>query len=190
MDESPTRDEAASTLAGQRTRDPAEQAELERLTGMRSVDIDEDALATGDDAPHRGTGAAERPPSRPEPAEAVVRRFLDARERRDYDEAAAETAEDVEWLSPAEGALVGRVAVREALAAAERDTDAFSSTTEHVEARGDQVVARVRNRGSRSGEQLDATQDLLFAVRDGAIRRVRIVVDDPAAVEAFWAEAG
>ena len=44
----------------------------------------------------------------------------------------------------------------------------------------------MRNRGERRGEQLDSRQVLLFRVEDGRIAEVRIAVDDPEAVQAFW----
>jgi ketosteroid isomerase-like protein len=117
----------------------------------------------------------------------VTRRFLDARADGDLDAATALVATDAVWHSPVEGPQRGRAAVREALAAACRDTDWFRFSVERVElVAPDCVLATLVNRGGREGEELDSRQWLGFTVRDGWITDVRIAVDDPAAVERFW----
>jgi ketosteroid isomerase-like protein len=122
-----------------------------------------------------------------ERALAVTRRFLDARAAGDLDGAAGLVTADAVWHSPVEGPQRGRAAVREALAAACRDTDWFRFTVERLELRAPGcVLATLVNRGERVGEQLDSRQWLGFTVRDGCIADVKIAVDDPAAVERFW----
>jgi ketosteroid isomerase-like protein len=117
----------------------------------------------------------------------VTRRFLAARAAGDVDAAAGLVTPDAVWHSPVEGPQRGRAAVREALAAACRDTDWFRFTVERVELVAPAcVLATLVNRGEREGEELDSRQWLGFTVRGGCISDVRIAVDDPAAVERFW----
>ena len=56
-----------------------------------------------------------------------------------------------------------------------------------IKRQGGLVLARVRNRAEREGKELDSMQSLAFVVVDDRIVEVRIFVDDPAEVEAFWA---
>ena len=86
------------------------------------------------------------------------------------------------------GARRGRGAIREALVAAERDTDRFRSRVERIAVRRDRVVAVVVNRGEREGRELDSQQALRFGFRGDRISEVEIAVDDPDAVAAFWAD--
>ena len=120
-------------------------------------------------------------------AVALVRAWLEARGRGAFDEAVALMAPDVRWHSPVEGERVGRVPARELLVAAEREADGFESTAEDVRPLGDgRVAALVRNRGVRDGEELDSRQALVFTVAEGAIREVRVHVDDLDEVRSFW----
>ena len=122
----------------------------------------------------------------PSAEEELVREFLSARDNEDYEAAIALVTEDCVWHSPINGPERGRNAVREMLEAADRDTTWFRSDVYGVEQRGARVLAQVRNRAERHGEELDSLQALAFTVRDGAISEVKIFVDDPEQVEAFW----
>ena len=68
-----------------------------------------------------------------------------------------------------------------------RDTDCFSSEVEDVDVRGDMAVATIVNRAMRDYRELASRQWLGFRFRDGLIAEISINVDDPAAVERFWA---
>ncbi len=50
------------------------------------------------------------------------------------------------------------------------------------------MVAQVRNRGERDGDELDSLQLLVIRVEDGAVVDVEIHVDDPAAIAEFWSD--
>ena len=53
--------------------------------------------------------------------------------------------------------------------------------------RGDRSVALIRNAGRRNGSTLDSLQVLFMRTRNGLVTSVQVAVDDPAAIEAFWA---
>ena len=97
----------------------------------------------------------------------VARDFLLSRAVGDYDAAIALLADDAVWHSPVDGPRRGRAAIREALAAAERDTDDFSSVVEHVDVRGDRAVATIVNRAMRNGRELSSRQWLGFRFQEG-----------------------
>jgi ketosteroid isomerase-like protein len=118
----------------------------------------------------------------------VARAFLEARAAHDYDRAVELFAEDAVWHSPVDGPRRGRGAIREVLVAAERDTDRFGSRVDRIAVKRDRVVAVIVNRGEREGRELDSHQALRFGFRGDRITEVEITVDDPAAVEAFWAD--
>jgi hypothetical protein len=87
-----------------------------------------------------------------------------------------------------EGVTHGRAGLVDQVRAGFDEADAFSTDVLALEARGDRAIAVVHNRGRRGDAVLDSQQALLFRVRDGAVAGVRVVVDDPASVEAFWDE--
>jgi ketosteroid isomerase-like protein len=116
----------------------------------------------------------------------VARDFLLSRAIGDYDAAVALLAEDAVWHSPVDGPRRGTAAIRDALVAAERDTDCFESIVEHVEVRGERALATIVNRAQRDGRELESRQCLGFGFRDGRIAEIAIAVDDPEAVERFW----
>lgn len=118
--------------------------------------------------------------------EGLVREFLSARDNEDYEAAIALVTEDCVWHSPIKGSKRGRNAVREMLEDADRDTAWFRSDVYGIEQRGSRILAQVRNQAERRGEELDSLQALAFTVRDGAISEVKIFVDDPEQVKAFW----
>ena len=117
----------------------------------------------------------------------AARDFLICRTRGDYDAAVALLAADAVWHSPIHGVCRGRAAIREMLVAAERDTDSFSSEIEDVDVRGERAVATIVNRAMRDHRGLESRQWLGFRFRGGLIAEISIDVDDPAAVERFWA---
>ena len=117
----------------------------------------------------------------------VVKRFLQAREEGDVDGCAALVADHAIWHSPVGDDLHGPEGFRVALEQAYAETAWFATETLGVRDHEGSVVARIRNRGERDGEELDSIQLLVFQVCDGRIVDVRIHVDDPAAVEEFWA---
>jgi ketosteroid isomerase-like protein len=117
----------------------------------------------------------------------VVERFLEARAAGDVDACVGLVAERAVWHSPVGEAQHGRPGFRAALEGAYADTAWFATETVAVRQREDAVVAQVRNRGERDGEELDSLQLLVFRVADDLID-VRIYVDDAAAVAEFWAD--
>ncbi len=117
----------------------------------------------------------------------LARDFLISRDRGDYDAAVALLTDDAVWHSPIYGPRRGRGAIREMLVAAKRDTDCFSSEVEEVDVRGDRAVAAIVNHALRDDRELESRQCLGFRFRDGLIAEISIDVDDPAAVERFWA---
>lgn len=116
----------------------------------------------------------------------LVRRWLDARERGDVAALRDLTAGDAVWESPVNGAVHGRDRLVAQVAAAWEDTDAFSTETRSLEVRDGRAAAIVRNSGRRDGEVLDSLQTLFITAGDDGVRHVRVAVDDPAAVDAFW----
>ena len=54
----------------------------------------------------------------------------------------------------------------------------------------DKAVALIRNVARRNGDELDSRQALVFEEAGGVVTSVRILVDDPEAVEAFWEDEG
>ena len=119
---------------------------------------------------------------------AVVERFLSARERRDVDGCLALIADDATWHSPVGPPQRGRDGFRQAIEEAYAGTRWFVTETLSVRDDAHSVVARVRNRGERDGESLDSVQRLVFRLTDRLISDVRIHVDDPSAVSAFWSD--
>lgn len=113
-------------------------------------------------------------------------RWLRARRERDTEALRALTAADAVWESPVTGTCRGRDAVVGQVAAAWRDTEDFSTETLWIEVRADRAAVMVRNSGRRGTGTLDSLQTLFIATRDGRIGQVRIAVDDPVSVEAFW----
>ena len=69
---------------------------------------------------------------------------------------------------------------------ASSETDEFATELLDYEARGDKAVALIRNVARRNGDELDSRQALVFEEAGGVVTSVRILVDDPEAVEAFW----
>ena len=144
----------------------------------------------------RRSTSAKRPEGRrartPEPAvsrqdvESVARTWLEARADCDLERLAKLTSEEAVWVSPVEAPVSGRAAVVEQVRAGFADTDDFATELLSLECRENKAVATIRNTGRRNGDVLDSLQSLLLSVRDGRVTDVRIAVDDPDAVEAFW----
>jgi ketosteroid isomerase-like protein len=118
----------------------------------------------------------------------VVMRFLEWREAGETESCISLVADRALWHSPVGNAKVGREGFRDALEEAYAETRWFTTQTLGVQPRGDVIVAKVRNRGERDGEELDSVQLLVFRVEDDTIVDVRIYVDDPAAVSEFWSD--
>ena len=151
----------------------ADRRRAHALEGARTL-LSEIVAETGD-VPEAGGDSA-------------TRRWLEARGRRDFEALGALTAADATWESPINGTVQGRAAVVEQVRAGFTDTDEFSSAVLAFEARGERAIAIVHNTGTRDGDVLDSQQALLFQEREGRVANVRIVVDDPEAVESFWAD--
>ncbi len=118
--------------------------------------------------------------------ESVARAWLEARADCDLERVARLTSEQAVWESPVEETVSGRTAVVEQVRSGFADTDDFATELLSLECREDRAVATIRNTGRRNGEVLDSLQRLFLSVRDGQVAEVRIAVDDPDAVEAFW----
>lgn len=118
----------------------------------------------------------------------VARRWLLARERCDLAALAELTAEDARWESPIVREVEGREAVVEQIRSGFVDADDFATELLSLEERGDRAVALIRNSGSRNGETLDSLQTLFLTITDGHVSGIRVAVDDPEAVEAFWTD--
>ncbi|HJU48795.1 MAG TPA: YbdK family carboxylate-amine ligase [Gaiellaceae bacterium] len=118
----------------------------------------------------------------------VVQEWLHARARCDLEHIAALTSERATWDSPVLGRQHGRAAVVAQVEAAFADTERFETSVLALDCRATRAAALVRNTGQREGKQLDSTQRLFLALREGLVHRVTIAVDDPAAVEAFWSD--
>lgn len=118
----------------------------------------------------------------------IAERFLAAREADDVDACVALVADQAIWHSPVGPAKHGPEGFREALGQAYAETQWFSTETLGVRTHGRAVVAQVRNRGERDGDELDSLQLLVIRVEDGAVVDVEIHVDDPAAIAEFWSD--
>jgi ketosteroid isomerase-like protein len=118
----------------------------------------------------------------------VVMRFLEFRAVGETESCIALVADRALWHSPVGIAKVGREGFRDALEEAYAETRWFTTQTLGVQPHGEVIVAKVRNRGERDGEELDSLQLLVFRVEDETIVDVRIYVDDPAAVSEFWSD--
>ncbi|MGL6280474.1 MAG: nuclear transport factor 2 family protein [Gaiella sp.] len=118
---------------------------------------------------------------------AAGREWVLARAAGDLRRVADLTAPDAVWESPVDGPQHGREAVLDEVAAAFDQTDWFASELLSYDARGDTCVAVIRNRARREGAVLDSLQTLFLRLDQGRVVHVRIAVDDPEAVDAFWA---
>ena len=119
----------------------------------------------------------------------VVQEWLDARAQCDLGRVAALTAEDAVWESPVHGEQHGRRSVLDQIKAAFTDSDEFATELLALECRPAKAVALIRNTGRRNGEVLDSTQRLFFRLRGELVTSVTVAVDDPEAVQAFWAQS-
>ena len=104
--------------------------------------------------------------------QAVVRRYMEAYDRGDYDAVLATVAEGVEWVLPGAFHLTGREAFRREMA-----NPAFvhppSITVSRLVADGDVVVAEGRVRTTRTdGQLLHLAYCDIFDLRDGHIARL------------------
>lgn len=148
-----------------------------------------------DDTHRRSPSPATRFPVRPisrtgdeaeEAATGIAHAWLEARSRGDLGRVAQLTAENATWDSPVEGLCTGRQAVIEQIRAAFTNTDSFKTELISLQVRGSKGAAVIRNTGRRGDENLDSLQTLFLTLNDDAVTSVRIAVDDPDVVEAFW----
>jgi hypothetical protein len=117
----------------------------------------------------------------------LVESWLIARQDRNLDQLASLTAPNAVWHSPVEGPQIGRSAVVNEVRRGYANTDTFESRLLHVHCHDEtSATARIRNIATRAGKHLDSIQTLYIHVADDAVTAVRIEVDDPEAVEAFW----
>src|SRR4051794_41848254 len=133
-------------------------------------------MAAMDEAPPDAPAGGERGA---DPRLAAAHGFLAARAARDYDRAVGFFAPDAVWHSPVEDSRRGRAEIREALVAAERDTDDFESEVDRIALRGDRVVAEIGNRGWRHGRRIVSRQAHPFTVRGCRIRVGGVPVHRP-----------
>ena len=119
-------------------------------------------------------------------ARETAENWLDARSACDLERMRGLTDEQATWDSPVLGMLRGREAVLDQVRAGFVDTDDFATELLSLHVRGKQAVAVIRNSGQREGEELDSLQSMFIRVEEGLVAEVKIAVDDPEAVEAFW----
>jgi ketosteroid isomerase-like protein len=123
----------------------------------------------------------------------VVKRGLDAYNRRDIEALLEELDPEVEW-HPALEVLLGGTAtvyrghegVRELLRDASEALDEIHVEFSNIQGRGDQVVAigRIRTRGKASGAETESPLGYVAELRDGRAIRIRTYLDPQEALEA------
>jgi len=118
----------------------------------------------------------------------IARLWLDARSRRDLERLGTLTAAGAVWTSPVVGEVRGREAVVEQVRSGFVDADEFATELLSLEARGEKAVALIRNTGRRNGQELDSLQSLFIHTEGETVTSVRVAVDDPDAIESFWAD--
>ena len=116
----------------------------------------------------------------------MARRWLEAREHGDFDALRALTARDARWECPVAGQAEGADAVVDQVRAGFDDANEFATELISLEERNDKAAATIRNTGRRNGDVLDSLQTLCLRVRVNEIASVRVTVDDPDAIRAFW----
>jgi hypothetical protein len=126
-------------------------------------------------------------PTFPSTVSELVEAWLAARAERDLDRLGMLTASDAIWHSPVEGPQVGRSAVVNEVRRGFEKTDSFETMTLDVRCDATSAAAKVRNTATRGEKRLDSTQTLYLETDRGVVSEVRIQVDDPTAVEDFWA---
>ena len=127
-----------------------------------------------------------------EDAEGIVRRFLGALERGDYDEALSCLLPEVEWNNttafPGQRTIRGPAAIIEFWKSLIEsfDPEDHSMEIEELRPSGRRVVAAVRSqgRGAGSGVPVDVRWALGFWIGEGGIGRVDISGDYRKALEA------
>ena len=117
----------------------------------------------------------------------LVEAWLTARADRDLDRLGMLTASDAIWHKPVEGPQVGRSAVVNEVRRGFEKTDSFETTTLEIRCDAASAAAQIRNTATRGEKHLDSTQTLYLKTDRGVVSEVRIQVDDPTAVEEFWA---
>jgi ketosteroid isomerase-like protein len=121
----------------------------------------------------------------------VVKRLMDAVNRRDIDTMAAETAFDLEWFPVFavrfEGdPFVGREGIETFLGEIDQTWEEFRPTPQEYRDLGDRVLAlgRLKTRGRGSGVPVDSPWGGVFDMRDGEVWRIRTFLDHDEALRA------
>ena len=122
----------------------------------------------------------------------LVRRVIEAADRRDLEAAKAMASDDLEFQSTfaaSEGrAFAGPTAIYDYFAAMDEAFEDVAISIERVvEAEGDQVLVdvRVRGRGRGSGIVVDHVYGQLYTVRDGLIVAIASYMDPAEAARSF-----
>jgi uncharacterized protein len=96
------------------------------------------------------------------------------------------------WRSEPTGILLGKYDGRDAIFAmfaqvGQETAGTFRSVPKTMAATGDKVFVECNVTGNRQGRALNADEVLVFALKDGRVREVRLYNGDRAQHEAFWA---
>jgi uncharacterized protein len=124
--------------------------------------------------------------------EAVVRRLIDALQRRDVDALGAVLADDVVYHFPGRSAMAGRYRGRGAVLDFFRRFGALlgappTLTTHDLLASADHVVELGVNSAARDGQPFEWRVIRVYHVRDDRIAEIWVIVEDPYALDAYLA---
>ena len=122
---------------------------------------------------------------------ALVRKIMDAFQRKQGLALRDCFAEDAVWHVPGEGVMAGtyrgRTEIFRFLARLPKLTGGtYRSRLIDVLASEERGAGLYRALGEREGRTIDIDQLLLFTIRDGVVTEVLALPSDPAAFEAFW----
>jgi ketosteroid isomerase-like protein len=122
---------------------------------------------------------------------ALVRKIMDAFQRKQGLALRDCFAEDAVWHVPGEGVMAGtyrgRTEIFRFLARLPKLTGGtYRSRLIDVLASEERGAGLYRAMGEREGRTIDIDQLLLFTIRDGVVTEVLALPSDPAAFEAFW----
>jgi uncharacterized protein len=123
--------------------------------------------------------------------EALVRRIFDAFARKQGLSLRDVFAEDAIWHVPGASVMAGtyrgRSEIFRFLARLPKLTNGtYGSRLIDVLVSEERAAALYRASGEREGRSLDIDQLLLFTIRDGLVREVLALPNDPLAFEEFW----
>ncbi len=122
---------------------------------------------------------------------ALIKRGFDAFAAGDMTALAELFDPGVQWHAERVGVLTGEYDGRDALFASfaqlGQETDGtFKSKPVAFAATGDDVFVNASASGKRKGRTLEQDEALIFSVKDGRVRAVRLFTRDYKAAEAFW----